>query len=236
MMAGTIGSSVIQMSIGGGIRYPSGSAHLVTSVLLSQQEKQSSRLFAATENGAPRSGLLWPGRGFSLTTGNWLLTTALSGAHLRQDGVHHVEGMLRGEDLLQRLFELLLGLDRPGSIQICQCQGIKIDEVRDLEQLEPVVERGRSNIEVMDESIARGLGDDFALHQLARLLAQQRGLLFQDGGRRGQVGVGNVRRPIIVAVRHRALLQNSAPASPADGPTWSLCRAARPPATAKNPG
>src|ERR1019366_10091056 len=80
--------------------------------------------------------------------------------------------------------------------------------VRNLEQLEPVVERGRSDIEVVDENIARGLGDDFALHQLARFLAQQGGLLFQDGGRRGQVGVGNVRRPKIVAVRHRALLQN----------------------------
>src|ERR1019366_2172291 len=99
-----------------------------------------------------------------------------------------------------------------------------------------VVERGRSNIEVMDENIARGLGDHFALHQLAGLLAQQGGLLFQDRDRRDQVGVGNVLRPKIIGVRHGPSFRTSAPASPADGPTSFLYRASRPPATAKNPG
>ena len=64
------------------------------------------------------------------------LSFARSGADLRKYGVHHVEGVRRGEDFLQLLFELGLGFDLADSIQICQCQRIKVDEVRDVEQLE----------------------------------------------------------------------------------------------------
>lgn len=99
--------------------------------------------------------------------------------------MHYVERDLGGEDFFQLVSEFGFGADGDGLIQVANSEWVEADAMGSLKEFELVAQGRSHDTERVHEKVAGGLGGDFTGSQLLRLLAEQGGLLFQDGdGRR----------------------------------------------------